>query len=89
MANMIVHDIRTPLGTILAFIELLHMRNGVIPKYLKYVEKIQNQVHKLNSFVNDLLILAKTESEQAFLYSRNLSLNYPVLFLRWHPKSLR
>jgi two-component system sensor histidine kinase/response regulator len=67
MANMIVHDMRTPLASIMSFAELLAMKNGVLPEYLKYLQNIQTQANRLNSFLNDMLVLAKTEKTQLLL----------------------
>ncbi len=69
MGNMIVHDMRTPLSSILGYTQLLSMRDGVLPQFSSYLKSILNAGNSLNSFINDLLVLAKTENEK-------LSLNY-------------
>jgi signal transduction histidine kinase len=67
LAHMIVHDMRTPLSAIIGYSELLLMQNSVPPAYAKTIDKIHNQARRLNSFMNDMLMVAKMEADQLVL----------------------
>jgi two-component system sensor histidine kinase/response regulator len=67
LTHMIVHDIRTPLTAILGFTELLLTRHCLTPMDAKDVNAIQMQAYRLNSFLNDMLILAKLEADRLML----------------------
>jgi signal transduction histidine kinase len=61
MANMLVHDIRSPLTTILISAEFLDQ--SVLPDAEKsFVKEISNAANRLNAMANDLLTMAKMES---------------------------
>ncbi len=66
LAHMVVHDMRTPLTAILAYTEL--MKDGFITvNDTDDVIKLNRQVLRLNSFVNDILIQAKMEEDKLLL----------------------
>ncbi len=75
MANMIVHDMRNPIGAILGYSDLLFLKQGIQPQYLKYLEKIQSQANQINDFLNDMLIMAKTEKSRLILDRMPADLN--------------
>jgi two-component system sensor histidine kinase/response regulator len=79
LAGMIVHDMRTPLASILGFSELLLRRNLATPEGLKYMDRIHNQAHRLNSFLNDMLMLAKMEHGKPILNRSIVDMNQLVL----------
>lgn len=61
LANMVVHDMRTPLTAIVGFTELL--RGGYIPSGdTPDIRSLHRQVLRLNALVNDILVQAKMES---------------------------
>ncbi|MDI9640322.1 hybrid sensor histidine kinase/response regulator [Geitlerinema splendidum] len=66
LSNMIVHDLRNPLASILLSSELL-LQYGVEGKTQEKVKTINLAARQLNSMINDLLILAKMESGQMLL----------------------
>ena len=78
LTHMIVHDIRTPLTAIHGFSALLLMRDKLSPEDAKDVDKIQTQAHRLNSFLNDMLILAKMEAEKLILNRSMVDVNQLV-----------
>jgi two-component system, sensor histidine kinase and response regulator len=82
LTHMIVHDIRTPLTAILGFTELLLTRRSLIPVDTKDVYAIQMQTYRLNSFLNDMLILAKLESDRLILNRSMVNVNQLVLQIR-------
>ncbi|GAB4423516.1 MAG: hybrid sensor histidine kinase/response regulator [Anaerolineae bacterium] len=60
LANMVVHDMRSPLTAIVGFVELL--RGGYISADdTEDIEKLHRQVMRLNALVNDILVQAKME----------------------------
>lgn len=67
LARMIVHDIRIPLSVISGFSELLLLKNNQSADNLTEIREIQTQVRYLDSFLNDMLILAKIEAGQPIL----------------------
>jgi signal transduction histidine kinase len=60
LANMIVHDMRSPLTTMLGLSELL--KQGLIKPDSPDIDTLVHQVLRLNGFVNDLLTMAKMKS---------------------------
>jgi signal transduction histidine kinase len=66
LVHMIVHDMRTPLTAIIGFTELL--RGGFITSEdTADINKLHRQALRLNAFVNDILVQAKTEHNQLVL----------------------
>jgi signal transduction histidine kinase len=66
LVHMIVHDMRTPLTAIIGFTELL--KNGFITSDdTADINKLHRQAVRLNAFVNDILVQAKTEYNQLVL----------------------
>ncbi|NEQ22485.1 MAG: HAMP domain-containing histidine kinase, partial [Microcoleus sp. SIO2G3] len=66
LSNMIVHDLRSPLTSILMSSSLL-IDSGLEGKNLERVEVILSSGRQLNSMINDLLILAKMQSGKMVL----------------------
>lgn len=68
LANMIVHDIRSPLTVILGYSESMQRRiqqkfgEEVVP-----LQKIHRQAQRLQGFANDMLMLTKMERGQLIL----------------------
>lgn len=64
LAHMIVHDMRTPLSAIIGYSDLLLMQNKLASEQAETINKISTQARRLNSFINDMLMVAKMEAEQ-------------------------
>ena len=62
LVRMIMHDMRTPLTTIIGFSELLLLKKILVPEAVDTINKIRAQAQELNTFVDDMLIVAKMES---------------------------
>lgn len=62
LAGMIVHDMRTPLSSIVGFSQLL-LSLSLVPseKGKDYVKTIQTQAMRINGFLTDMLFMAKIE----------------------------
>ena len=72
LAHMIVHDMRTPVSAILGYCELLQMKGAAA--FLKEIEKIRQQALSLNSFLNDILVMAKMEADRLILHPSQVEL---------------
>lgn len=75
MAGMVVHDMRVPLNAILGFSELLLIENNLADQPRQDIESIHTQAQRLNTFVNDLLILAKAEQDKFILNCTQVDVN--------------
>ena len=75
LAHMVVHDMRSPLTAIIGFSQLLQIRSLSASESLGYVDTIHRQAQRLNSFMNDLLMLAKMEQGQAILSCSAVDIN--------------
>jgi two-component system sensor histidine kinase/response regulator len=78
LASMIVHDMRSPLTVILGYSEMLLMNSTDAPEHIQEIEKIHSQAHRLNSFLNDMLMLAKMEADQPILNRSPVDVNQLV-----------
>jgi signal transduction histidine kinase len=74
LSNMIVHDLRNPLTTILMSSSLL-ANDGLEGKNLQRTQLILAAGHQLESMINDLLLLAKMESGKLVLNRAEVFLN--------------
>lgn len=72
LANMIAHDMRTPLTLILSNTESLSHETALPPTLQASLEAVGKQAQRLNAFLTDMLLLAKMEAGQ-------LRLDYAVL----------
>jgi len=67
MANMIVHDMRTPLSTIVLYVDLLSRLYSSSDNHQRFVPKIRSQAQRLNNMLTDMLLLAKMQSGKLVL----------------------
>jgi signal transduction histidine kinase len=81
MSDMIIHDMRTPLASTLLLGTLLK-RSLTDPKDLGRVEKILSATRRLKSFVDDLLLMAKTQEQQLVLNRTPVDVNQLVLAVK-------
>ena len=79
LADMVVHDMRSPLTAIIGFSQLLLVRGFTPSESLEYVDTIHGQAQRLNSFINDLLMLAKMEHGKPILNRSAVDINQLVL----------
>ncbi len=61
------HDLKTPLTSIISFIDLLSKENGLSETAVDYISILQNKSERLKSIVTDLFDLAKSTSGDAVL----------------------
>ena len=67
LSNMIVHDMRNPLAAILLYIQLLKRKGTLTPEQAKYFELVHSEAQQLNTFLDDILMLAKMEKGKLLL----------------------
>lgn len=68
MADMIVHDMRNPVATVMLYSDILLLKTGRDESpYRDIVETIHKQANRLNSFLSDMLILAKMKADKLAL----------------------
>jgi signal transduction histidine kinase len=79
LVNMLVHDMRTPLNSILGFSEILLGNDQVEAEYLEDLEVIHDQAKRLSGFINDILISAKMEQDELILKRSPVDVNQLVL----------
>ncbi|HMQ54205.1 MAG TPA: response regulator [Anaerolineae bacterium] len=73
LANMIVHDMRSPLTAMLGLSELL--KQGLIKPGSADIDTLYHQVLRLNGFVNDLLTMAKMKSGKLLINRTRVGLD--------------
>jgi len=78
LSNMIVHDMRSPLASILLHSQLLAMKVAS-PDVSKHTETIRAEAQRLDSFINDILMLAKMEHGQLILSRSPVDVNQIAL----------
>ncbi len=68
------HDLKTPLTSIISFIDLLSKESGLSESAVDYVNILQNKSERLKSIVTDLFDLAKSTSGDAVLEPEHIDL---------------
>ncbi len=75
LAHLIVHDMRNPITTIIGICELSLMKAKVGQNEEKdEITQIHSQARRLNSFLNDMLIVAKMEAGELILHRSKVNL---------------
>jgi two-component system sensor histidine kinase/response regulator len=74
LAHMIVHDMRSPLGTIIGSAELLAIDTLPKEKSTAAIQRITKQARRLNSLADDLLIVSKIEHGRMLLNRKTFSI---------------
>jgi len=74
------HELRTPLSVIETTLDLLaSKKDKTIETQLKWIENIQAENKRMSKLVNDMLFLARTDSDQVLLEMKIFSLNSALL----------
>ena len=58
------HELKTPITSIMGFLELLMIKAELSNEQKKYLEKAVNHTNRLNEIIDDLLKLSKIESQE-------------------------
>ncbi|MCB1036577.1 MAG: hybrid sensor histidine kinase/response regulator, partial [Acidobacteria bacterium] len=75
LANMIVHDMRVPLGAIMLYCQLMRQRGKLGPEDRTDLEVIDSQARRMDAFVNDMLQIAKMEGGKLILQKTRVRVN--------------
>ncbi len=75
LSSMVVHDLRTPLATVLLGSQMLLMRNGLEAKERQRLQLVFQAGQKLSSMIDELLIIAKLEAGKLLLNRTETDLN--------------
>lgn len=76
LANMIVHDMRSPLTVILGYSDSVQRRlQQKFPEEIVPLQKIYRQAQRLQGFANDMLMLTKMERGQLVLQRSLVDVN--------------
>ena len=73
MANMVAHDMRNPLTSILGYSQLLIKMDLPRDEVISFAEKIHSETRRLNGFITDMLLMAKMEHNQLILNPSHVS----------------
>lgn len=56
------HDLRTPLTSIMGYVELIKRVGDVNDKQMEYIQRVQTGVHNITKMINEILELGKIEN---------------------------
>lgn len=68
MANMVVHDMRTPLTSMIGYSQLLEHLSLPEEQVKDIAQKIVSEGQRLNRFIDDMLLMAKMEENELQLH---------------------
>lgn len=60
--NTVSHDIRSPLTSILGYVELIKRAGEINRQQSEYIDQVQESVHQITSLIGEVLDLGKIES---------------------------
>ncbi|HEY9662977.1 MAG TPA: hybrid sensor histidine kinase/response regulator [Allocoleopsis sp.] len=75
MSSMMVHDLRTPVTTIILGSQMLLMQSLLPPKAQERLQIVYKAGQQLSSMINELLLIAKLEAGSLILNQSELDLN--------------
>jgi signal transduction histidine kinase/CheY-like chemotaxis protein len=75
LINIVSHELKTPLSSILGFVEILLYREVSLDKRKKYYQTIHNEAIRLSNLINDFLDLQRMEAGQQKYYITPLGLD--------------
>jgi signal transduction histidine kinase len=82
LTAMIVHDIRNPLAPIMGITELLLFLGELPPQLEKDIQTLKTEAHRLNDYLNDMLMLAKMEQGELLLSREMTDINALILAVK-------
>lgn len=68
MANMLIHDMATPLSTVALHTSSVLQRQHLAADDLQAMQAIQSELRQLESFINDMLLVTKMEGDKLLLH---------------------
>ena len=82
LARMIMHDMRAPLNIIAGYSKLAQEADIDVLQKTEFAVKIEDQARRLNSFLTDMLIIAKMEAGQLILNRSLIDINELVSHIK-------
>jgi len=83
LSNMIVHDMSSPIVSVLLHATLMEEK-VTDPELLKHLEMIRLAADRLDSFINDILMVAKMEEKKLLLCPSLVDVNQLILDAEKH-----
>jgi signal transduction histidine kinase len=83
LSNMIVHDMSSPIVSVLLHATLMEEK-VTHPELLKHLEMIRLAADRLDSFINDILMVAKMEEKKLLLHLTPVDVNQLILDVEKH-----
>ncbi len=74
LSNMVMHDMKNPLAAIVMACQLLQIKIN-IPEGIKFLDTIQTQSRRLETLMNDMLMLAKMKEGKLILNRAKTDIN--------------
>ncbi|MCA9925566.1 MAG: response regulator, partial [Anaerolineales bacterium] len=74
LSNMIVHDIRSPLSSILIYCDLLENFVSDVTGH-DYLDTVREETNRLSAFLTDMLMMAKMEDGKLVLVPSEVDIN--------------
>ncbi len=84
MANMVAHDMRNPLTSILGYSQMLSKMELSRADVKLFADKIYAETRRLNGFITDMLLMAKMEHNKLTLNRANISVKKLLLTAQAH-----
>lgn len=75
LVTNVSHDLKTPLTSIISYIDLMQRLDDMPPQALEYVQVIEQKADKLKAIVSDVFELAKTASGEIKIENSELNAN--------------
>lgn len=75
LVTNVSHDLKTPLTSIISYIDLLQRLDDMPPQALEYVQVIEQKADKLKAIVSDVFELAKTASGEIKIENSEINAN--------------
>lgn len=79
LVTNVSHDLKTPLTSVISYIDLLKRENDLSQKAKEYVEILDKKAGNLKRIVQDVFELAKTTSGEITIEKKNLDINRLVV----------
>ena len=79
LVTNVSHDLKTPLTSVISYIDLLKRENDLPQKAKEYVEVLDKKAGNLKHIVQDVFELAKTTSGEITIEKKNLDMNRLVV----------
>ncbi|MCK5148167.1 hybrid sensor histidine kinase/response regulator [bacterium] len=83
MANMVVHDMRSPLTSILGYSELLR-KSLDSEQAISDLDKISSEARRMNGYFSDLLLMAKMEADKLIVHLTTVDVNSLIVKVFGH-----